>query len=90
MGPSTVGALLFVASVSDGRYHQESTLNHLVPTMQDKKQKLAFDRPKSTMKNIRFEDELLEQIEKAAGKGNFSAWVKEACRVRLLIKKGTK
>jgi hypothetical protein len=36
--------------------------------MQDKK-KLSFDRTKSTMKNIRFEDELLEQIEKAAGKG---------------------
>ncbi|MCT4715618.1 YlcI/YnfO family protein [Enterobacteriaceae bacterium H18W14] len=51
--------------------------------MQDKKQKLAFDRPKSTMKNIRFEDELLEQIEKAAGKGQFSAWVKEACRMKL-------
>ncbi|MCT4704758.1 YlcI/YnfO family protein [Enterobacteriaceae bacterium H16N7] len=51
--------------------------------MQDKKQKLAFDRPKSTMKNIRFEDELLEQVEKAAGKGQFSAWVKKACRMRL-------
>jgi hypothetical protein len=35
------------------------------------------------MKNIRFEDELLEQIEKAAGKGNFSKWVKEACQLRL-------
>jgi hypothetical protein len=43
-----------------------------------------FDRTKSTMKNIRFEDELLEKIEKAAGKGNFSKWVKEACRLRLL------
>jgi len=50
--------------------------------MQDKK-KLSFDRTKSTMKNIRFEDDLLEQIEKAAGKGNFSKWVKEACRIRL-------
>ncbi|MGK7247082.1 YlcI/YnfO family protein [Buttiauxella agrestis] len=58
--------------------------------MQDKKQKLAFDCPKSTMKNIRFEDELLEQIEKAAGKGNFSAWVKEACRMYLLKEQGTK
>ncbi|EHM37336.1 hypothetical protein HMPREF0454_04797 [Hafnia alvei ATCC 51873] len=35
------------------------------------------------MKNIRFEDELLEQIEKAAGKGQFSSWVKDACRQRL-------
>ncbi|WP_410172965.1 YlcI/YnfO family protein [Erwinia billingiae] len=35
------------------------------------------------MKNIRFEDELLTQIEAAAGKGQFSAWVKEACRMRL-------
>lgn len=55
----------------------------MVPTMQEKKSKLTFDRSKSTMKNIRFEDELLEQIEKAAGKGNFSAWVKEACKMRL-------
>lgn len=51
--------------------------------MQEKKQKLSFDRPKSTMKNIRFEDDLLQQIEKAAGKGLFSAWVKEACIARL-------
>lgn len=50
--------------------------------MQEKK-KLSFDRTKSTMKNIRFEDDLLEQIDKAAGKGNFSKWVKEACRARL-------
>lgn len=50
--------------------------------MQEKK-KPNFDRTKSTMKNIRFEDELLEQIEKAAGKGNFSKWVKEACKLRL-------
>ncbi|MBV7404879.1 YlcI/YnfO family protein [Enterobacter sp. ENT03] len=50
--------------------------------MQEKK-KPHFDRTKSTMKNIRFEDELLEQIEKAAGKGNFSKWVKEACKMRL-------
>jgi hypothetical protein len=54
----------------------------MVPTMQEKK-KAEFDRKKSTMKNIRFEDELLEQIEKAAGKGNFSKWVKEACLYRL-------
>jgi len=50
--------------------------------MQEKK-KPNFDRTKSTMKNIRFEDELLAQIEKAAGKGNFSKWVKEACRTKL-------
>ncbi|HDG1697647.1 TPA: DUF3950 domain-containing protein [Kluyvera ascorbata] len=52
--------------------------------MQEKK-KPNFDRAKSTMKNIRFEDELLEQIEKAAGKGNFSKWVKEACKEKLSI-----
>ena len=50
--------------------------------MQEKK-KPDFDRTKSTMKNIRFEDELLEQIEKVAGKGNFSKWVKEACVLKL-------
>ncbi|EKM8044684.1 DUF3950 domain-containing protein, partial [Salmonella enterica] len=32
------------------------------------------------------EDELLEQIEKVAGKGNFSQWVKEACKIRLMSK----
>jgi len=35
------------------------------------------------MNNIRFEDELLEKIEKAAGKGNCSKWLKEAYRLRL-------
>jgi len=51
--------------------------------MQEKK-KPNFDRTKSTMKNIRFEDELLEQIEKVAGKGNFSKWVKDACMQKLM------
>lgn len=36
------------------------------------------------MKHIRFEDDLLEQISVAAGKGQFSSWVKEACREKLL------
>lgn len=35
------------------------------------------------MKNIRFEDALLEQINETAGTGNFSSWVKEACREKL-------
>ncbi|RTN77044.1 DUF3950 domain-containing protein [Enterobacter asburiae] len=48
-----------------------------------KKKKPNFDRTKSTMNNIRFEDELLEKIEKAAGKGNCSKWLKEAYRLRL-------
>ncbi|MTC46818.1 MULTISPECIES: YlcI/YnfO family protein [Providencia] len=51
--------------------------------MQDKKEKKSFDRSKSTMKHIRFEDELLEQINTVAGTGNFSSWVKEACREKL-------
>lgn len=51
--------------------------------MQDKSEKKPFDRSGSTMKHIRFEDELLEQINDAAGKGNFSSWVKDACRERL-------
>jgi hypothetical protein len=46
-------------------------------TIQNKK---SFDRSGSTMKHIRFEDDLLEQINAAAGKGQFSSWVKEACR----------
>lgn len=54
--------------------------------MEDNSSEHHFDRPSSTMKNIRFEDALLEQIENAAGKGQFSAWVKEACRMRLQVK----
>lgn len=38
--------------------------------MQPSKTKKAFDRSGSTMKHIRFEDDLLEQINAAAGKGN--------------------
>ncbi|ECK6591649.1 YlcI/YnfO family protein [Kluyvera ascorbata] len=51
--------------------------------MQDKNTKAAFERAGSTKKNIRFEDALLEQIDFAAGKGNFSSWVKDACREKL-------
>ncbi|HFK6835928.1 MAG: DUF3950 domain-containing protein [Citrobacter sp.] len=51
--------------------------------MQDKNTKAAFERSGSTKKNIRFEDDLLEQINAAAGTGNFSSWVKEACREKL-------
>lgn len=51
--------------------------------MQDKNSKAAFERSGSTKKNIRFEDDLLEQINISAGAGNFSAWVKEACREKL-------
>ncbi|CDG86857.1 YlcI/YnfO family protein [Xenorhabdus bovienii] len=51
--------------------------------MQDNKTKKLFERSGSTKKNIRFEDELLVQIESIAGRGNFSAWVKDACRERL-------
>jgi len=51
--------------------------------MQEKNSKAAFERAGSTKKNIRFEDELLEQIYAAAGPGNFSAWVKQACQEKL-------
>ena len=52
--------------------------------MQEKKtNKREFDRSGSTAKNIRFEDELLKQIDNAAGKGQFSSWVKDACREKL-------
>ncbi|GKQ11469.1 TPA: DUF3950 domain-containing protein [Klebsiella quasipneumoniae subsp. similipneumoniae] len=51
--------------------------------MQPSKTKKNFDRSGSTMKHIRFEDDLLEQINAAAGKGQFSSWVKEACREKL-------
>jgi hypothetical protein len=51
--------------------------------MQDKKDKKSFERSNSTTKHIRFEDDLLAQIDLVAGKGNFSAWVKDACREKL-------
>ncbi|EFB7233839.1 YlcI/YnfO family protein [Escherichia coli] len=54
--------------------------------MQQSKAKKDFDRSGSTMKHIRFEDELLAQINAAAGQGQFSAWVKDACREKLRAK----
>ncbi|WP_312189911.1 YlcI/YnfO family protein [Leclercia sp.] len=51
--------------------------------MQDKNTKAPFERSGSTKKNIRFEDDLLDQINRAAGNGQFSSWVKEACREKL-------
>ncbi|NUE94995.1 DUF3950 domain-containing protein [Gilliamella sp. ESL0232] len=53
--------------------------------MQDKKEKKDFDRSNSTMKHIRFEDDLLEQINRQAKKNgeSFSGWVKTACNLRL-------
>ncbi|EGE4660488.1 TPA: YlcI/YnfO family protein [Citrobacter freundii] len=51
--------------------------------MQEKIFKAQFERSGSTKKNIRFEDDLLEKINNAAGPGNFSAWVKEACLEKL-------
>jgi len=51
--------------------------------MQDKSSKPAFERSGSTKKNIRFEDELIEEINKAVGPRQFSSWVKEACWEKL-------
>ena len=56
---------------------------YLQYTEQYKKTKAAFERSGSAKKNIRFEDDLLEQINAAAGQRNFSSWVKEACREKL-------
>lgn len=57
--------------------------------MQDKKAKRSDERKGSTRKNIRFEDELLEQIEIKATNENksFSEWVKNACCEMLKLKK---
>ncbi|MDC9590464.1 DUF3950 domain-containing protein [Xenorhabdus sp. XENO-10] len=52
--------------------------------MQDEKSKKSYERNNSTRRTIRFEDDLLEQIEEIADKGNFSSWVKDACREKLL------
>lgn len=53
--------------------------------MQVKKEKSKHDRLNSTLKRIRFEDELLEQVEERAKRENesFSGWVKGACREKL-------
>ena len=53
--------------------------------MQEKKAKRSDDRKGSTRKNIRFEDDLLEQVEDSAAKENnsFSEWVKDACHKKL-------
>lgn len=44
-------------------------------------------RSGSVRKNIRFEKELLKEINAVAGFGEFSAWVKEACQQRLIREK---
>ena len=53
--------------------------------MQDKKIKRSDERKGSTRKNIRFEDDLLEEIEISSAKENnsFSEWVKDACKQKL-------
>lgn len=53
--------------------------------MQENKAKRSDERKGSTRKNIRFEDDLLEQIELSSVKESksFSEWVKDACRKRI-------
>lgn len=53
--------------------------------MQGDKRKRSDERKGSTRKNIRFEDDLLEQIEVSSAKENhsFSEWVKDACRKKI-------
>lgn len=53
--------------------------------MQDKTVKRPDDRKGSTRKNIRFEDELVANIEKVCEQEgtSFSHWVKQACKDKL-------
>ena len=53
--------------------------------MQEKKDNKKTDSSNSTRKIIRFEDDLLEQINQQAKKDgeSFSGWVKTACKMRL-------
>lgn len=44
------------------------------------------ERTTSTRKNIRFNNDLLKSIESALGGQSFSAWVQDACKMKL--KKG--
>lgn len=51
----------------------------------DNKPKRSDERKGSTRKNIRFEDELLNQIEtdRQSTSETFSEWVKDACNKKL-------
>jgi metal-responsive CopG/Arc/MetJ family transcriptional regulator len=53
--------------------------------MQEKKSKRSDERSGSTRKNIRFEDDLLNEVNNAVSKTgtSFSEWVKDACRSKL-------
>ncbi|MEI9715888.1 YlcI/YnfO family protein [Moellerella wisconsensis] len=51
--------------------------------MQDEKDKKPYDRSNSTRRTIRFDDDLLEQIDSVIGDEPFSSWVKTACRNEL-------
>ena len=51
--------------------------------MQDEKDKKPYDRFNSTRRTIRFDDDLLEQINSVIGDEPFSSWVKTACRKEL-------
>ncbi|WP_370243702.1 YlcI/YnfO family protein [Marisediminitalea sp.] len=53
--------------------------------MQEKTQKKSFERSGSTRKQIRFEDDLFNEIEKSRLTTNesFSEWVKDACNKKL-------
>ncbi|MFN6755977.1 YlcI/YnfO family protein [Proteus mirabilis] len=51
--------------------------------MQDEKDKKPYDRSNSTRRTIRFDDDLLEQIDSVIGNEPFSSWVKAACRNEL-------
>jgi hypothetical protein len=53
--------------------------------MQEESKKKSFERSGSTRKQIRFEDSLLEKIDKDRGVTNtsFAEWVKDACHIKL-------
>ena len=66
----------------NGTHQNNNTGTH---PMQAEKIKRSDERKGSTRKNIRFEDDLVEQIEASSAKtkASFSEWVKDACRVKL-------
>lgn len=53
--------------------------------MQEENNKKSFERSGSTRKQIRFEDQLLADIEKhrLSSGLSFAAWVKTACKEKL-------
>lgn len=64
----------------NGTHQKGNTGTH---PMQDMKVKRSDERKGSTRKNIRFEDDLISDIDQDRKEQSFSEWVKNACYKKL-------